>query len=158
MRQPKKWVYLFSFLPGWGHLYLGLMNRGLQFMLLFWGGIFIAAQASFASILVFLPVLLFYSYYDALQYYHRILEYGEAKDEPIFQWGIFKTQKPLVGWALIIFGLFAFLQMLFDYLPYEITQYIPYNFLQQLVVALIFIGVGVKLLRGEKNNAEEEQK
>lgn len=156
MRKPKKWIYIFSFLPGWGQLYLGLMNRGLQFMLLFWGGMFVAIQTQFETLLAFVPVLVFYSYYDALQHYRNILEYGESKDDTLFQWSILKERKHLVGWVLIIFGLFAFFQLLISYLPYEITRYIPYHLLQQLVIAIIFIGLGFKLLRGEKGKEEKK--
>ncbi len=158
MRKPKKWVYIFSFLPGWGQLYLGLMNRGLQFMLLFWGGIFLAIQANFAEALVFMPVLVFYSYYDALQHYRHVVEYGDAKDEEVFQWGILKERKNLVGWVLIIFGLYSLSNLLMWSLPDTITQYIPYHFLQQLIIPVIIIGLGVKLLRGEKDDASEEEK
>ncbi|MFJ5624550.1 hypothetical protein ACIQD3_17880 [Peribacillus loiseleuriae] len=153
MKQPKKWIYILSFLPGLGQFYLGLMNRGLQLMLLFFGGVFITAQ-SFGSLAIFLPVLVFYAYYDALNHYRMIIETGERKDEMLLQWDVLEGKKNIVGWILIVVGLISFMQMFMNWLPSEISQYIPYNFLQQVILASILVGFGVKLLRGRKEEAQ----
>lgn len=153
MKQPKKWIYILSFLPGLGQFYLGLMNRGLQLMLLFFGGVFITAQ-SFGNLAIFLPVLVFYAYYDALNHYRMIIETGERKDEMLLQWDVLQGKKNIIGWILIVIGLISFMQMFMTWLPSEIRQYIPYNFLQQIILASILVGFGFNLLRGRKEEAQ----
>ncbi|MDF2557066.1 MAG: putative rane protein [Bacillales bacterium] len=151
MRKPSRWIYIFGFLPGLGQMMLGLMNRGLQFMFIFWGLIFLASN-SIESFMVFLPLLVFYAYYDALQRYREILETGTASDTKLFQWSLFHEKKKWVGWGLIIFGGFSFIQLIIESLPSSIRDYIPYNFIEQFVIIIALIGLGYKLLRGEKEN------
>jgi hypothetical protein len=75
-RKKSKWaVGLLSFLfPGLGHLYAGAMQRGLFFMLLLAGNIFGVVLVSLEGIVplivllsVMIPVVYFYSLFDALQ-------------------------------------------------------------------------------------------
>lgn len=151
MKKPSKWIYIFGFLPGLGQMILGLTNRGLQFMLLFWGSIFLAAN-SLPTIMVFMPLLVFYAYFDALQCYREILETGTATDGKLFQWDFFQVKKKWIGWGLIIFGGFSFVRLVIERLPWSIQQYIPYDAVQQGVVILFIIGLGFRLLRGDKEN------
>ncbi|MFM9282142.1 hypothetical protein [Paenibacillus jiagnxiensis] len=72
---------LLSFIPGLGHLYMGLMQRGLSFLLTFFGiGVvtfFAAVITGAGSFLVFLgilPVIWLYCVFDALRY----IEYKQA--------------------------------------------------------------------------------
>ena len=58
---------LFSFLPGAGHMYLGLIKQGIQLMVLFFGTIFLSSLTVsffgnvFSLLLFFLPVFFCYS-------------------------------------------------------------------------------------------------
>ncbi|MDP4096601.1 hypothetical protein OIN60_07445 [Paenibacillus sp. P96] len=74
---------LLSFVPGLGHLYMGLMQRGLSFLITFFGvGVvtFFAAvitnTESFLVVLGFLPVIWLYCMFDALRY----IEHKQAGD------------------------------------------------------------------------------
>ncbi|WP_026678390.1 hypothetical protein [Fictibacillus gelatini] len=65
---------LFGFVPGLGHFHLGLMNRGLTFMIGFFGLIvmilFVAVISNEGGFLVFLgvlPIVWIYSFYDVVQ-------------------------------------------------------------------------------------------
>lgn len=150
MRKPSRWIYIFGFLPGLGQMMLGLTNRGLQFMFLFWGAIFLGAN-TFDTIMIFLPLLIFYAYFDALQSYREILETGAASDRKLFQWDFIQEKKKWIGWGLVIYGGFSFIHLIINSFP-SIQQYIPYNFIQQFIFVIALIGLGYKLLRGEKEN------
>lgn len=81
----RKWAAgLLSFiLPGLGHFYAGAMQRGLFFMLLFVGnivGIVFFGEANIVPLIVLLsvmiPVIFFYSLFDALQTTDRVNQFG----------------------------------------------------------------------------------
>lgn len=83
-------VLMLSFIPGLAHLHLGLMQRGLSTMLLFFGvAIFIffvtgmTSNGSFLAFLLALPVLWFYSMYDALHLHKRKMK-GELLEDRSF--------------------------------------------------------------------------
>ncbi|MDF2607083.1 MAG: hypothetical protein K0S34_1278 [Bacillales bacterium] len=149
MRKPGRWIYILSFLPGLGHFYLGLMNRGLQLMLLFFGGILFSEQA-FEELQLLLPVIVFYSYFDALRNYNSLLETGERNDELLFEWGVFKGKEFVIGWGLVLLGVFSVLSLSQNLIATYVSSYIPHQFLERVVLAIIFIAGGIKLLRGEK--------
>ena len=56
----------FGLLPGAGHMYLGKMMKGLTFMILFWGIIALASVLEMGVIILALPVLWFYAFFDNL--------------------------------------------------------------------------------------------
>ncbi|MBO9128977.1 hypothetical protein [Bacillus sp. 165] len=149
MNKRKPLIYVLSFLPGLGHFYLGLMNRGLQFMLMFFGTIFFVTSVM-ESLALFLPVIVFYSYFDVLRLYRMYREMEEVPDEPFIQYHIFQDKKYIIGWVLIIFGLFSILKHSMYHLPQSIAQYVSYDFVQNVVLGVIFIILGYRLLRGKK--------
>lgn len=90
-RKKRKWAAgLLSFLfPGLGHFYAGAMQRGLFFMLLFVGaivGVVFFAESGIVPLIVLIsimiPVVFFYSLFDALQTTDRINRYGEDYSFP----------------------------------------------------------------------------
>ncbi|WP_127586774.1 hypothetical protein [Paenibacillus koleovorans] len=69
---------LLSFIPGLGHFHLGLMQRGLTFLIGFFGMgsmvIFVSILTRIDGFLVFLialPIIWFYSMFDSIQLSHR---------------------------------------------------------------------------------------
>lgn len=61
------WALLFSVVPGAGHMYLGWQERGLAFMASFFGALFLMDWLHLSLFLFVLPVIWFYSFFDALQ-------------------------------------------------------------------------------------------
>ena len=57
---------LFGLMPGAGHMYLAKMKRGMTLLILFWGDIALAAAMGMSLLLMALPVLWFYSFFDNL--------------------------------------------------------------------------------------------
>lgn len=79
-KRSKFLTIVLSCIPGVGHLYLGLMTRGFTFMVAFFGWITFVAflaiashQDSFLVLLLVIPILWFYSFFDALHMRRKIV-------------------------------------------------------------------------------------
>lgn len=90
-QQERTRVMLLSFVPGLGHFQLGLMQRGLTAMVAFFGVpvlvFFITMMTnndSFIAFLLVMPVLWFYSMFDALKQQERKQTGFELIDRSIF--------------------------------------------------------------------------
>ena len=57
MNHNKFWTFCFSFILGFGQMYLGYLKRGLSIMCAFWGIIAIASAFYFDVLLFCLPVI-----------------------------------------------------------------------------------------------------
>jgi hypothetical protein len=147
LKKRKTLIYLLSILPGLGHFYLGLMTRGLQFMLLFFGTIFLTRIIN--SFGFFLPIIVFYSYFDALQFHSRYREGNELLDEPIFKQNVFGVNKTMIGWGLIGIGCFTLLQYAADYIQQYYNIFVDVHFIRNLLFSLVFVLLGIRLLRGK---------
>lgn len=91
-RQERSKVLMLSFIPGVGHFWLGLMQRGLTAMISFFGiailVFFIAILTHNESFIVFLlalPVLWFYTMFDALKQLDRKQAGLELTDRSMFE-------------------------------------------------------------------------
>ncbi|MNO81674.1 TM2 domain protein [compost metagenome] len=85
-------VILLSFIPGLGHFHMGLMQRGLSFLISFFGFmtvmLFLAGiTSSDAFLLLFgvLPVIWLYCMFDAVQLIHRKQAGEEMVDRTLFE-------------------------------------------------------------------------
>jgi len=138
----------FSLVPGAGHMYLGYLKEGALLMSVFFFTAFLMSWLNVSLFLFILPVLWFYSLFDALQRVETA-EVGPRQQSPLWTW--LETHPRLVGWSLIILGCLVILERhITPLLPQEIHSY-----LQTAVVAVILIAGGVKLLAGSKAEAEE---
>jgi len=88
----KFYVILLSFIPGLGHFHMGLMQRGLSFLISFFGYMTVmlfltGVTSSSAFLLLFgvLPVIWLYSMFDAVQHVHRKLAGDELVDRTLFE-------------------------------------------------------------------------
>jgi len=152
MKSRKNLVYLLAILPGLGHFHLGLMTRGLQFMLLFFGTIFLTNIIG--SFGFFLPIIVFYSYFDVLQYHSAYREGQELIDEPIL-----KPSKPLVnknfiGWGLIGIGCLTIFGYAAKYIEQHYNIYVEVQFVKNLLFSIVFVILGIRLLRGTGKTEE----
>ncbi len=153
----KTLTFFLSFVPGVGHLYLGAKNRGLQFLILFFGSIFLLDFLRLGLFPFWLPIVWFYSLFDALQKADEIVLSGVVVDEPLVKWDVLKKNNAWYGWGLIVFGAYLLLDR---HLPRLWSMYFHINWydFRSFVTAVLLIAVGVLILRGKKvkNNGEEQ--
>lgn len=154
MRKSKATTFFLSFVPGVGHYYLGLMNRGLQFNLLFFGLILIAVITEIGPLAVFFPVIWFYALFDAQQAVTVLHDGGQVEDKPLIPW----TRLPMprgymTGVIFIVIGLVMFL---FNNNFVSFDRYISYQDLLKVLIPLFIISFGVYLVVMAARNKREE--
>lgn len=83
---------LLSFVPGLGHLHLGLLHRGLSFLMAFFGSfammVFVSTitnESVFLMFLLILPVIWVYCMFDAVQHVHRKQAGEVLQDRTLFE-------------------------------------------------------------------------
>lgn len=144
----KSWALIFSVLPGGGHLYWGLKQEGLQLMGAFFLALFLLDWLHLSIFLFALPLIWFYSFFDALQF--RVEEEEEERAT--------KKLLPLdnpkyLGYLLIFVGCFIiFEKIISPFLDWRIMELIKTS-----LVAVLFIAGGVKLLLGSKSQSNKEE-
>ncbi|HBV98939.1 MAG TPA: hypothetical protein DEF36_18120 [Desulfotomaculum sp.] len=139
--QKRKFLaFILSLVPGAGYFYLGLMKRGLQAMVLFFGSIFLGGMANLSFLPAFVvPVMIFYSVFDTQQLLSRMNAGELVEDRELFDWGNWESKRSLIGAALIILGLLALLNNLAPY-------FINYHLIGKIAPPIIIVGIGVYIL------------
>lgn len=133
-------AFILSLLPGGGYLYLGLMKRGMQTLILFFGSIFISDMARLDHLIAFVvPVLIFYSVFDTQQLLRRMNDGLPVEDRELFDWGTWESKRSMIGAGLLILGLFALVNNLSPFI-------IPYHMLNRIIPPLLIMGIGVYIL------------
>ncbi len=120
------------------------MRRGFQTMIVFYGTISLAAAINFGEITALvLPVTMFYTIFDTLQLQKRINEGQFVEDTLLFEAaGFMDSQGNLVGFGLILLGVFALLNNLFPRFSAN------YYYMEKLVPPLLILGIGIYILVG----------
>lgn len=144
-----------SLIPGAGHMYLGLLKQGAQLMTAFFLVMFITDWLHLGLLMFLLPVLWFYSVFDA---YHLLEEEtdGLRPDEsPLFDW--FSNHPSWIGWGLILLGVLVVLQRLVAPILINILSDDMRNYVETAIVSLILIAGGIKMLLGNKSSKNTEE-
>lgn len=148
-----------SVFPGAGHMYIGLQRRGIQLMAIFLFSIYILDVLRLSAFLFFIPLIWFYSFFDALQ---NVSKYGEeeVEDIPIVSYLI--NHQKWLGIGLLVLGGFylvdeivipVFAATFSNMLGIDLSYW--YNrFFQTFIVSILMIGGGFKLLIGSKRKKE----
>ncbi len=145
-KKSKLATIILSALPGAGHMYLGWRQRGLLFMLAFFLTIFLMDWIGLSLFAFLLPVIWFYSLFDALQCYDEVAPpLGYRFDD----WNWFFKKQRWVGIGLIVIGSLILLNklaypMLVRYLSYEVVRVAGVS-----LVALLLIAGGIRLAWGK---------
>lgn len=143
MNQSKGWTFILSFVPGLGHFYLGLMNRGLQLMIGFFAITFITSFVYFAGFLI--PVIWFYSIFDALQRHQHLKDTGEASDDPLIPLEGKRESRSYLGWILIGVGAWILWEKLSDYF----ASFPYFSLVENVLIAGILIYIGWRMITGK---------
>lgn len=171
--------FLFSLIPGAAHMYIGLVKRGLVIMLALVAGAGLAMMAETPAFLLVLPVLWFYSFFDAWNKYHLPEEKltkvqddflfflnampENVRSDPRFKKVASANVLKVGGIVAIIAGAYliwdqiivrVLIRLLSD-TGAEILSQISYK-LPQVAVAVILIVVGIKLISHKKRELERK--
>lgn len=140
-KRSKFLTVVLSCIPGVGHLYLGLMTRGFSFMVAFFGWItFVgfltvaSGQESFLVLLLVLPILWFYSFFDAIHLRRKIISGEDVADiSPINEltFGTEKGKKSKV------------LALVFSFIPGAGHMYLGYKEQGLQLMAVFFFSLFV---------------
>ncbi|HHY81113.1 MAG TPA: hypothetical protein GX505_00305 [Clostridiales bacterium] len=148
-------TFLFSIVPGAGHMYLGLMRRGLELMAAFFACIFIVADLlHLAEIGVPLCIIIFfYSLFDA-QHLNKAIRRGETISDTGQQ---FFPKIALnayhMGIAAIVLGLIFLMDRLRSYIIHFIPD-IAYSMIERSIVPLLIIALGLYIIKNASREKE----
>lgn len=136
-----------SVVPGAGHMFLGYQKKGLLLMGIFFFSVFFMGWLGISLFLFTLPLIWFYSFFDTM---HIVDGNNEVVEDKEF---ILPSIKPeWIGYGLIGIGVFIILErILLPLIDYQIRRYI-----QTSIVSLIFIVVGLRMLRKNRKNENIE--
>ncbi|HEX3045850.1 MAG TPA: hypothetical protein VHY08_13920 [Bacillota bacterium] len=151
MKKSKFWTIIFSLFPGVGHMYLGLMQRGLQFCLIATALIVISIITQLGVLGALGPVIWFYSLFDAMQRADLIRQEQTVPDELLFPWNKIPVSSRWGGWLLIIFGFIILVNNTFnlrELLPdLPVLDFIFSINYSVLILSLFMIIFGVIIIR-----------
>ncbi|HEU4964258.1 MAG TPA: B-box zinc finger protein [Bacilli bacterium] len=140
---------LFSCLPGLGHYYLGMQKRGLNLMILFFLIIFlntIVPNALQFPLAIAIPILWFYSQFDALKYRTMINDGETVEDVPLFPQLARLVTASSFGWILAAIGVIALLNSVLNLVPYD---YQLREAMKDVVMAIVLFVAGFWILKGK---------
>ena len=162
-------TFVFSLLPGAGHMYMGFMKMGLSLMAAFFFIIFLSSWLNIGPLLFSLPLLWFYSFFDCMnKRYSTDEEFLLLEDNYLFSLnelvkidtGIFKKHGLFTGILLLLLGGYLIwnnmIHSLSSYIPsqvynaiYDVTRVLP-----QIIIGIAIIILGAKLIIGKKRESD----
>ncbi|MFB6367393.1 hypothetical protein ACFCP7_25760 [Paenibacillus elgii] len=159
-KKNKTLATLLSIFPGAGHMYLGLQKRGLQLMAAFLLCIYIMDVMRLSLFMFLIPILWFFSFFDALQMVSKIGR-EELRDVPVVDW-LLHHQRWL-GYGLLALGAYylldrVLLSTLGIWLSAEQQQQVMRwfgQYFQTFVISVLLIGGGIRLLLGNKKGKRD---
>ncbi|WP_018132381.1 hypothetical protein [Effusibacillus pohliae] len=142
----KFFTFFLSFLPGLGHLYLGLTRQGIELMALFFAVAWLSGWTGGFPLGFLVPVLFFYGIFDALQKRDRLARGEWIDTESTFFRNVnvdWFADKKWIGWTAIGLGVLLLLKELGAHFYYL-------HRFDDLIVAVLLVGVGVWMLQRER--------
>lgn len=163
------WLFCFSLIPGAGEMYMGFKKQGISIMGIFWLTIAVATGLNFGWLLMTLPILWFYSFFNV----HNLKsltdeEFYSIEDDYILHldrvfidtgFAVEKYRKLIAG-ILIVSGLAVLWNSFWDVLEWILPSFMQdfiwrvNSLLPRLIMAVVIIGLGIYLVRGKKKELE----
>jgi hypothetical protein len=162
-------TFIFSLLPGAGHMYMGFMKMGLSLMAAFFFVIFLSSWLDIGPLLFTLPLLWFYSFFDCMnKRYSTDEEFLLLEDNYLFSLneivkmdrGIFKKHRLFSGVLLLLLGVY----LIWNNMIHSLSRYISdevYNAINsitrvapQILIGFAIIAVGANLILGKKKECD----
>lgn len=137
-----------SIIPGAGHMYLGYQKKGLVLMGVFFFAIFFMGWLNLSFLLFLLPLIWFYSFFDA---FHTLNGNNVEEVEIDIEKLLPVIKREYIGFGLIGIGLIVAFQRIIHPIINQYLDYYIVNYIQTSIVSLIFIFAGVKMLQRKKD-------
>ena len=146
-------------------MYLNMMKKGIVLMTFFCGVGFIAAFFNIELLLFLLPVVWFYSFFDANNSGHLTYEERIGADQAFFSdidrmftgdmGGMLKKGHLFFGTILVLAGVYLLMNNVFNNLIWQLDEYLPglhgiFHKFPTLLIAIFIIVWGIRLVKGEK--------
>jgi len=146
MRNNKFLTFIFSCIPGAGHMYLGFQKKGLQIMLLFFSLLFLGDFLRTNIFFILIPVIWFYSFFDVRKAFNK----SETFEDEIRCFSLINFDLKYIGYFLIFAGIIglmngALFPIMSVYLDWHTIETI-----KDVLMSLILIIIGIKLICGKK--------
>ena len=151
----EKFLFLcYSLIPGAAHMHLGLFRRGLQLMIITFGGI---ALINFIGLDFLIPFIVvpawFFSFFES-HHLRRQVEKGQTiADRDLFDTQMFDYTPLLknpraIGYTIIVIGILSLLRHIdrYSFLPRLIGNWDYYNFLRGSFIPFLLILGGIYLI------------
>lgn len=150
MQNKKSKAMFLSIIPGLGHMYLGLMNQGVQIMFTFFLTMYLGDLLEIGLIKMLIPVIWFYCMFDVRNKACSEEKLNDSQNT-IFSYinsgnGFSKSTDKLIGYTLIFIGLISIFDKIV--MPYisEIFNYQLLSYIRTIFVSVVLIGIGGFLL------------
>lgn len=177
-KKSRFWLFIWSLVPGAGHMYLGFMKMGLSLMLGFMGLIAVASLTNLGVLSIFPIALYVYSFFHANNLGAlNDAEFYAIKDQYLFgmegldslesmRVAISQKYRKIAAAVLIVIGVIMLWNLAFDMLVdilgwdnFYLRQirYFMNDRMPRAVIAAAVIWIGISLIRGKKANYIEEE-
>lgn len=165
-------TFIFSMLPGAGHMYMGFMKQGVSLMTLFFGINFLGSWLAIGPSVLIAFVIWFYAFFDCLNKTAMSdEEFYQLEDK--FFWGLFDDGEVVqqakqngrirmfTAVGLIFVGIMTLWQNFWDLLylifPQEWVEWISdFSYkIPRVVFALVIIYIGLRMIVGKKKELDK---
>jgi len=164
-------TFIFSLMPGAGHMYLGFMKMGISLMAIFLFVIFLSSWLSIGPLLFILPLIWFYSFFDCSnKRYSTDEEFLLLEDNYLFSLDelvkidkdILKKHSLISGILLVLLGIYLIwnnlINTLFGYMDMYGELYNVINSVTRvapkIIIGIVIIVIGGKLIMGKKKQCD----
>lgn len=166
--------FMFSCIPGCGQMHQGYMKRGISQTVLCCGVLAVAVFLEIGALAILLVPLWLYSFFDSYNLRRQRMDGTEDEDAYLFGMSdldtrrlseLFAKRHSLIGWALVLLGLYALYQTVVGQLMRWLRDLFPWtDWLYDLLVwdaprilgTLLIIALGLWFIRGPKKRTPEE--
>jgi hypothetical protein len=164
-------TFLFSLVPGAGHMFMGFMKIGVSLLAAFTLVIFLASWLDISSLLFILPLLWFYSFFDCInRRYSNDEEFAVLEDYYLFSIDkllasghqLLGIRRPLAGILLLLLGIYLvwnnlLLRMrsfgIFSDKALTIMKNVT-SMAPQFILGIAIIIIGIRLIMGRKRERD----
>ena len=154
MRNNKFLTFIFSCIPGAGHMYLGFQKKGLQIMLLFFSLLFLGDFLRTNIFFVLIPVIWFYSFFDVRKAFNK----SETFEDEIRCFSLINFDLKYIGYFLIFAGIIGLMNgALFPIMSVYLDCH-TIETIKDVLMSLILIIIGIKLICGKKVYYKDSKK